>query len=131
MAHKFEVQLEKWHKFIASKDAAILSELLADEAVFRSPVAWKPKEGKAATMLYLTSAAEVLQNFQYHRIFESEDSLGLEFSATVGELTLKGIDLIRFDPSGKIIDFEVMVRPASGLQALGAEMGKQLARFQS
>jgi hypothetical protein len=131
MAHKFEAQLEKWHKFIASKDAAILDELLADAAVFRSPVAWKPKEGKAATMLYLTSAVEVLQNFQYHRTFVSDDSLGLEFSATVSELTLKGIDLIRFDPAGKIIDFEVMVRPASGLQALGAEMGKRLAQFQS
>ena len=32
---------------------------------------------------------------------------------------LKGIDLIRFDEDGKIVDFEVMVRPMSGLQALG------------
>ena len=131
MAHKFEAQLEKWHQFIASGDAAILSELLAEEAVFRSPVAWKPKEGKAATMLYLVSATQVLQNFNYHRTFESDDSVGLEFSATVGEFTVKGIDLIRFDSNGKIIDFEVMVRPATGLQALGAEMGKRLAQFQS
>ena len=30
---------------------------------------------------------------------------------------------------GKIVDFEVMVRPMSGLQALGEEMGKRLAPY--
>ena len=51
----------------------------------------------------------------------------LEFSASVAGKDLKGIDLIRFDEEGRIVEFEVMVRPMSGLQALGAEMGKRLA----
>ena len=38
-------------------------------------------------------------------------------------------DLIQFDLDGKIVDFEVMVRPLSGLQALGEEMGKRLAPY--
>ena len=42
---------------------------------------------------------------------------------------LKGIDLVQFDADGKIVDFEVMVRPLSGLQALGEEMGKRVAPF--
>ena len=51
----------------------------------------------------------------------------LEFSARVGDKQLKGIDLVRFDEDGKIVEFEVMVRPLSGLQALGAAMGARLA----
>ena len=50
----------------------------------------------------------------------------LEFSARVGDKTLKGIDMIRFDADGRMIEFEVMVRPATGLQALGAEMARRM-----
>jgi hypothetical protein len=73
----------------------------------------------------------VFEDFSYHRTLVSEDGLSvvLEFSARVGERGLKGIDLIRFDADGKIVDFEVMVRPLNGLQALGAEMGARLAAF--
>ena len=56
-------------------------------------------------------------------------SVVLEFSANVNGKALKGIDLIQFDAEGKIVDFEVMVRPMSGLQALGEEMGKRLAPY--
>jgi hypothetical protein len=60
----------------------------------------------------------------------SEDGMSvvLEFSAMVGDKKLKGIDLIRFDEAGLIVEFEVMVRPLSGLQALGAEMGARLSQ---
>jgi hypothetical protein len=54
-------------------------------------------------------------------------SVVLEFSAAVGDKSLKGIDMIRFDEEGKIVDFEVMIRPFNALQALGAEMGARLA----
>ena len=56
-----------------------------------------------------------------------DNAVVLEFKARVGDLTLKGVDLIQFNEAGQIIDFEVMVRPATGLQALGAAMAKQLA----
>jgi hypothetical protein len=71
---------------------------------------------------------QVLKDFTYHRQLVSDDGLNvvLEFSARVGEKKLKGIDLIRFDEQGRIVEFEVMVRPLSGLQALGAEMGARL-----
>ena len=70
-------------------------------------------------------------DFAYHRELASADGLNvvLEFSAKVGERELKGIDMIRFDEAGKIVEFEVMVRPMSGLQALGDEMGRRLAPF--
>ncbi len=67
-------------------------------------------------------------HFQYHREFITADGHGvvLEFSANIGEKQLKGVDVIQFDDSGKIIEFEVMVRPFNALQALGEEMGKRL-----
>jgi hypothetical protein len=37
--------------------------------------------------------------------------------------------MIRFNELGKIVEFEVMVRPLSGLQALGTEMGSRLGAY--
>ncbi len=34
-----------------------------------------------------------------------------------------------FDDEGKIVEFEVMIRPMSGLQALGDEMKRRLAAY--
>ena len=50
----------------------------------------------------------------------------LEFSARVGDKDLKGIDMIRFDEAGRMVEFEVMVRTATALQALGAEMARRM-----
>ena len=119
--------LAKWHRFVNEKDEQALSKALADDVLFRSPVLWKPKEGKAMAILYLSSAVRVLEDFTYHRQFVGDNAVVLEFSARVGTLSLKGVDIIQFNAEGQIADFEVMVRPASGLQALGAAMAQQLA----
>ena len=81
--------------------------------------------------MILNTVFEVFEDFTYHRELASADGLNviLEFSARVGEKQLKGIDMIRFDEQGKIVDFEVMVRPLSGLQALGEEMGRRLGAY--
>ena len=70
---------------------------------------------------------QVFGEFRYHRQFVAGDSAALEFSAYIGDLSLKGIDLIRLGDDGRIVDFEVMIRPANALLALGEEMGKRLA----
>ncbi|HLZ59533.1 MAG TPA: nuclear transport factor 2 family protein [Ktedonosporobacter sp.] len=119
--------LAKWHKFVREQDMQALSEALADDVLFRSPVLWKPKEGKATVQLYLSCAARVLEDFTYHRQFVGEHAVALEFSAHVGSMSLKGVDIIQFNAAGQISDFEVMVRPATGLQALGAAMAQELA----
>ncbi len=119
--------LAKWHKFVSEQDMQALSEALADDVLFRSPVLWKPKEGKAAAILHMSSAVRVLEDFAYHRQFVGDNAVVLEFSAHVGSLSVKGVDLIQFNDAGQISDFEVMVRPSNGLQALGAAMAQQLA----
>ncbi|RSR52480.1 nuclear transport factor 2 family protein, partial [Acinetobacter baumannii] len=79
----------------------------------------------------LTNVIQVFQNFTYHREFYTEDgeNIVLEFSADVGDKSLKGIDMIRFNEQGKIVDFEVMIRPMSGLAALAEQMGIRIAQF--
>lgn len=81
--------------------------------------------------LLLRTVLTVFEDFAYHRQLVSADgrNVVLEFSARVGEKQLKGIDLIQFDADGLITDFEVMIRPMSGLQALGAEMGARLGHL--
>lgn len=125
--------LAAWHDMIARNDLAGLDALVHPDAVFRSPMAHKPYASAQAVVLILRTVATVFQGFTYHRQLASDDGLNvvLEFSARVsgsqGERELKGIDLIRFDAEGRIVDFEVMVRPASGLQALGEQMALRLA----
>jgi hypothetical protein len=114
---------------IDTADLAALPALLHPDVVFRSPAAFKPYEGASAVALILRTVFGVFSGFAYERQFATGDGLdvALEFRAQVGGRQLKGIDLIRFDADGRIVDFEVMVRPASGLQALADEMGRRLA----
>ncbi len=121
--------LATWHDLLARNAMEELDPLLSDSIVFRSPVAHTPYPGRAAIKLVLKTVNTVYKNFTYHRTFATADGLGvvLEFSAEVDGKALKGIDMLRFDQAGKIEEFEVMVRPMSGLQALGAAMGAKLA----
>jgi len=126
-----QASLQTWHDMVASRDLSKLPGILHDDACFRSPMAFKPYKSAAAVNLILSTVMTVFQDFAYHRTLASEDGLNvvLEFSARVGDKSLKGIDMIAFDEQGRIVDFEVMVRPFNGLQALGAEMGARLAAF--
>jgi len=123
--------LATWHAMVAEGSMAQLASILHPKAVFRSPMAHTPYPSAQAVQLILGTVVKVFEDFTYHRSYASEDGLSvvLEFSAKVNGKELKGIDQIRFDEEGKIVDFEVMVRPMSGLQALGEEMGKRLAPY--
>ena len=122
--------VKAWHDYMASgADADLLGALVADDAVFHSPVVHSPQAGKAKVMLYLLSAAKVLGNdsFTYVReIVEGNDAL-LEFTCEIDGVHVNGIDLIRFDDSGKIIDFKVMVRPLKAINKVWEKMGEMLA----
>ncbi|MNG53758.1 SnoaL-like domain protein [compost metagenome] len=126
-----QASIKRWHEMLDTKDMSILNELLAEDVVFRSPVAFNPYPGKQVVFFILTNVIQVFENFTYHREFYTEDGLNvvLEFSSNVGEKKLKGIDMIRFNENGQIVDFEVMIRPKSGLDALAAQMGQRMAAF--
>lgn len=117
-----------WHEMIAIGNFGELESVVHPEAVFRSPMAINAYRPRPALLLALNTVLGILKDFNYYRQFASADGLSvvLEFSATVNDKQLKGIDMIRFDEQGLIVEFEVMVRPLNGLQELGAEMGARL-----
>ena len=123
--------LQRWHAMLANRDLKALPDLLAPDAVFRSPMAHTPYPGAPVVSMILNTVINVFEDFTYHRELATGDGLSvvLEFSARVGDKQLKGIDLIRFNEQGQSIEFEVMIRPWSGLQALGEEMGRRLAPY--
>jgi len=126
--------LEGWHRFVASSDSEILRPLLSEHIVFRSPFVQSPIPGRPATLLVLSTVAQIFENFRYHRTFiGGSHDVALEFAANIGKWQLKGVDLIKFNDLGEMIEFEVMIRPIKALAALGEEMGnrigEQLARL--
>jgi hypothetical protein len=117
-----------WHDMIASRDLSRLAGITAPDAIFRSPTVLRGFETAPALILAIETVITVFEDFAYHRAFAGDDgqSVVLEFSARVGDKSLKGIDMIRFDEQGKIVDFEVMIRPLNALQAVYAAMSEKL-----
>ncbi|MBI4941794.1 MAG: nuclear transport factor 2 family protein [Actinobacteria bacterium] len=119
--------VEAWHRVVETRDPALLGPLLADGCVFRSPAVHAPQEGKRLTLAYLSAALVVLgPTLTYHRELFGDDSAVLEFTATLDGLDVHGVDLVRWDADGQIVDFTVMVRPLRGLEKLVALMRAQL-----
>lgn len=121
--------LAAWHAYMASHSMDALADLLADDAVFHSPVVHTPQAGKAKVMAYLGAAGNVLGNdsFRYVREMADGDNVMLEFETEMDGIHVNGIDLIRFGPDGKIVDFKVMVRPLKAINKVWEMMGAQLA----
>lgn len=120
--------LTVWHDFVATQNPELLAGILADDCVFHSPVVWKPKEGRPIVTLILTAASQMFSEFRYIREVVDDKNAVLEFEAKVGELTVRGVDILKFGSDGKIVDFEVMIRPANGLQAVGMAMAEALQK---
>ena len=123
-----QLGLAAWHRYMVGNDPALLDELIADDAVFHSPVVQTPQVGKAKVLLYLHAAGKVLGNdaFRYVRELVDGPEALLEFETAIDGITINGIDLIRFDLEGRIIDFKVMVRPLKAINKLWSMMAAQL-----
>lgn len=121
---KITQSLSRWREMVAARDLSALPNLIHPDALFRSPVAHKPYEGRDALVLVLSTASDLFEDFAYYREFATADgkNTALEFSARIGDKQLKGVDVIKFNDDGLIVEFEVMIRPASALAALGEEM---------
>ncbi len=123
--------LRTWHRVVKEKDMAALDGLLADDVVFHSPVVHSPQEGKALTKLYLSAAAMVLINesFTYVREVIGESDAMLEFTVEVQGIHVNGVDMIRWNEDGQIVDFKVMVRPLKAINLLHGLMRQMLEQM--
>lgn len=122
----------KWHAYFSGgKNPAALRALLAEDAVFHSPVVHSPQVGRDKVFAYLDAAGHVLggePSFTYVRELVDGNELMMEFTATIDGIFLNGIDLITFNDDGLIQDFKVMVRPLKAVNMLWEKMGAQLSK---
>jgi hypothetical protein len=109
-----------------SKDFSAIDELFAEDVAFRSPVVFKPYEGRNAVAMLLGAVAQVFEDFRYTDQVETGDAAALAFSARVGDRELDGIDFLHFDSDGRVNRMAVYVRPMSGVNALAEAMKKKL-----
>lgn len=122
--------LSRWHDLIEASDPAGLEKLIAEGAVFESPIVHTPQVGKAITVKYLASALRLLNNgtFRYLGEWRAEGSAVLEFACEVEGVAINGVDMIWWNPAEQIIRFKVMVRPLKAINLLHRAMGEMLAR---
>jgi hypothetical protein len=117
-----------WHHAVETHDLAPFEALLADDVVFRSPAVHAPQTGKPIVTKYLRAAMSVLNNntFRYLDEWHGDRSAILEFEATIDGIYINGIDLIRWNEAGQVVNFKVMVRPLKALNLVVTLMGAQL-----
>jgi ketosteroid isomerase-like protein len=109
-----------------AKDFSRVDELFAVDAVFRSPVVFRPYEGREAIKVVLGAVITVFEDFRYTAQLESGDTAVLVFETRIGEREVQGVDILRFDSEGRAVELSVMVRPMSGMHALAERMRELL-----
>lgn len=121
--------LEGWHRALQARDAGALDALLDDDAVFHSPVVHAPQAGKRLVAMYLGAAFQVFGNdsFRYVREVVSGHDAVLEFEVEIDGVHVNGVDMIRWNDAGRIVDFKVMIRP---LKAIAKVQERMAARLQ-
>jgi len=120
-----------WHKMVESRDIAGLDSLLADDVIFYSPVVHTPQTGKARTLPYLQAAFYVFLNdsFRYVREVVGDRDAVLEFMVELDGITVNGVDILKWNDDGKLIEFKVMLRPLKAVNLIHQRMGQMLAAF--
>jgi hypothetical protein len=117
---------DRFRRAAEGKDFSAIEELFAEDVVFRSPVVFKPYEGRDAVAMLLGAVVQVFEDFRYTDQVETDDAAALAFSARVGDRELDGIDFLNFDSDGRINRMAVYVRPMSGVNALAEAMQRKL-----
>lgn len=120
--------LDLWHELVQTRNAKGLRDLLADDVVFHSPVVHTPQAGRAVTTHYLAAAFQVFFNasFRYVREVVGPRDAVLEFQVEIDGITVNGVDMIRWNDEGRIVDFKVMIRPLKAINLIHQKMAAML-----
>jgi hypothetical protein len=120
--------LETWHGLVRNSDPAGLWELLAEDAMFHSPIVHTPQRGRQLAFWYLAAAFKVFFNerFRYVREVVGERDAVLEFETEVDGIVVNGVDMIRWNDEGRIVDFKVMLRPLKAINLIHQKMAQML-----
>ena len=120
--------LEAWHSLVRTQDHSGLNALLAEDAVFYSPVVHTPQRGKKLVAEYLSAAFHVFINpsFRYVREIAGASDAMLEFETEIDGVLVNGVDLIKWNNAGQIIEFKVMLRPLKAINVVHQRMAAML-----
>lgn len=139
-----EEVIVKWDAYMRGELPGGLDELLDDDVVFYSPIVYTPQAGKAITALYLRAAGQTLPGddaatessggataggFRYTKRVLAGDTAVLEFETTVEGKYVNGVDIIRCNEEGRIVEFRVMIRPLQAINLVHQQMAAMLERL--
>ena len=116
--------LSTWHELVRTHNTKGLKSVLADEVVFYSPVVHTPQVGKTITLHYLSAAFHVFLNetFRYVRELTGPRDAVLEFQVEIDGIDVNGVDMIKWDDGGKIVEFKVLNRPLKAVNLIHQKM---------
>jgi hypothetical protein len=116
--------VKDWHDIIRRGDLSGLDALIADDAIFYSPIVHAPQRGKKLVILYLGVAFRVLLNPSFHYVREiiGDSDASLEFETQIDGILVNGVDLIKWNESGQIVEFKVMLRPLKAINLVHQKM---------
>lgn len=123
--------LQRWHEVVRSRNPALLNQVLAEDAVFHSPILFRPQQGRDLVALYLTGALHVIANPSFHyvrEVAEGNDAV-LEFETEIDGVHVNGVDLITWNEQGLITDFKVMIRPLEAVNVVQQRMAELLEKL--
>ena len=125
--------LANWHRLVKDRNPKGLDSLLADNVVFHSPIVHTPQVGKEITTQYLTAAFHVLVNesFRYVREVAGSHDAVLEFQVEIDGVIVNGVDMIKWDDAGRIVEFKVMLRPIKAINLIHQKMAAMLLASQA
>ena len=137
--------IKQWHAYLRGELPGGLDGLLDDDVVFYSPIVFTPQTGKAITTLYLLAAAQTLPgdkeasspaadrpaggSFRYTKTVATGDTAVLEFETSIDGTYVNGVDIIRCNDEGRIVEFRVMVRPLQAVNLVHRQMASALDRM--
>ncbi len=138
-----EQTVAQWHQHLRGQLVGGLDGLLHDDVVFYSPIVFTPQVGKAITTRYLEAAGQTFPgdrpegaadvaessmggSFRYTKQVLAGDTAVLEFETTVEGKYVNGVDIIRCDDAGLIVEFRVMIRPLQAVNLIHRQMGAML-----
>jgi hypothetical protein len=120
--------LEVWHRLVRNQDPSGLRSLLAEDAIFYSPVVHTPQRGRELVAGYLGAAFHVFFNptFRYVRQIVGASDAMLEFETEIDGIQVNGVDLIKWNAAGQITEFKVMIRPLKAINLIPQRMSAML-----
>ncbi|MBK8738718.1 MAG: nuclear transport factor 2 family protein [Betaproteobacteria bacterium] len=120
--------LEVWHRLVREHDPSGLNDLLAEDAIFYSPVVHTPQRGRELAVGYLSAAFHVFFNptFRYVRQIVNASDAMLEFETEIDGILVNGVDLIKWNDRGEIVEFKVMIRPLKAINLIHQRMAAML-----